>query len=87
MLGLQGLGSSGGFERLHFLLESAFDGPDLSMAFIKVILLQADLACKIVASYYQDASSASLAGICTGSLALTGPTITRAKMLLVKASH
>ncbi len=38
MLGLQGLGSSGGFERLHYLLESAFDGPDLSMAFMKVML-------------------------------------------------
>ena len=36
MLGLQGLGSSGGFERLHYLLEMAFDGPDLSMAFMKV---------------------------------------------------
>ncbi|KAK9837535.1 hypothetical protein WJX84_012436 [Apatococcus fuscideae] len=35
MLGLQGLGSSGGFERLHYLLETAFDGPDLSMAFLK----------------------------------------------------
>ena len=38
MLGLQGLGSSGGFERLHYLLESAFDGDDLSMAFKKVSL-------------------------------------------------
>lgn len=39
MLGLQGLGSSGGFERLHYLLETAFDGPDLSMSFMKVGLL------------------------------------------------
>ena len=37
MLGLQGLGSSGGFERLHYLLEAAFDGEDLSMAFMKVM--------------------------------------------------
>lgn len=37
-MGLQGLGSSGGFERLHYLLETAFDGPDLSMAFMKVSL-------------------------------------------------
>ena len=30
-----GLGSSGGFERLHYLLERAWDGPELSYAFLK----------------------------------------------------
>jgi hypothetical protein len=36
LLGLSGLGSWGGFERLHYLFERAFDGPDLSLAFLKV---------------------------------------------------
>ena len=36
-LGLAGLGMSSGFERLHYLLESAFDADsDLSPAFLKV---------------------------------------------------
>ena len=35
-LGLAGLGMSSGFERLHYLLESAFDADgDLSPAFLK----------------------------------------------------
>ena len=36
LLGLSGLGSGGGFERLHYLLERAFDGPDISLAFLSV---------------------------------------------------
>ena len=36
LLGLSGLGSSGGFERLHYLLERAFDGPDISLTFLRV---------------------------------------------------
>lgn len=39
LLGLSGLGSGGGFERLHYLVERAFDGPDLSLAFLRVCLL------------------------------------------------
>lgn len=38
MLGLNGLGSGGGFERLHFLLERAFDGEDgdeIGISFLK----------------------------------------------------
>ncbi|KAK9810112.1 hypothetical protein WJX72_005044 [[Myrmecia] bisecta] len=37
ILGLSGLGSGAGFERLHFLLEKAFDGSsaELSLAFLK----------------------------------------------------
>ena len=35
-LGLLGLGTVGGFERLHYLLERAWDGPDLSLVFLKV---------------------------------------------------
>ena len=31
-----GLGSGGGFERLHYLLERAWDGDDLSYSFLKV---------------------------------------------------
>eukprot|EP00884_Botryococcus_braunii_P015152 jgi/Botrbrau1/23638/Bobra.55_2s0025.1 len=34
-LGLAGLGSGGGFDRLHYLFERAFDGPDLSLTFLK----------------------------------------------------
>lgn len=37
LLGLSGLGSGGGFERLHFLFERAFDGPELSLVFLKVV--------------------------------------------------
>ena len=36
LLGLSGLGSVGGFERLHFLLERAFDGDDISSVFLSV---------------------------------------------------
>jgi hypothetical protein len=36
LLGLVGLGSAGGFERLHFLLERAFDGPHLTNSFLIV---------------------------------------------------
>ena len=36
LLGLSGLGSVGGFERLHFLLERAFDGDDISSVFLNV---------------------------------------------------
>lgn len=32
-----GLGSGGGFERLHFLLEKAWDGNDISLTFMKVL--------------------------------------------------
>lgn len=35
-LGMTGLGSAGGFERLHLLLERTFDGPDLSQNFLMV---------------------------------------------------
>ncbi|KAK9800746.1 hypothetical protein WJX73_004303 [Symbiochloris irregularis] len=35
LLGLAGLGSGGGFERLHYLLERAFDGPDISHTFLR----------------------------------------------------
>ncbi len=31
-----GLGSGGGFERLHFLLEKAWDGDEISLSFMKV---------------------------------------------------
>lgn len=62
MLGLQGLGTSGGFERLHYLLESAFDGPDLSMAFMKVTLLLPGPA-------YQEQL---LENLLTGSLGISG---------------
>ena len=34
--GLEALGTSGGFDRLHFLLERAFDGADISLYFLKV---------------------------------------------------
>ncbi len=34
--GAAGLGSGGGFERLHYLLERAWDGEDLSYSFLKV---------------------------------------------------
>ncbi len=43
-----GLGSAGGFERLHFLLETAFDGDELSATFKKVGLLQFDLSANPV---------------------------------------
>ncbi len=33
-----GLGSGGGFERLHFLLEKAWDGNQISLSFMKVKL-------------------------------------------------
>ena len=36
LLGMTGLGSAGGFERLHFLLERIFDGPSLSLNFLIV---------------------------------------------------
>ena len=36
LLGLSGLGSVGGFERLHFLLERAFDGDEISSVFLNV---------------------------------------------------
>lgn len=39
MLGLAGLGSAGGFERLHFLLERTFDGQALSVNFLIVSTL------------------------------------------------
>lgn len=35
LLGLSGLGSGGGFERLHYLLERAFDGRDISLVFLR----------------------------------------------------
>ncbi|CAL8463199.1 g2733 [Coccomyxa elongata] len=35
VLGLSGLGSGGGFERLHFLLEKAWDGDHISLSFMK----------------------------------------------------
>ncbi|EIE21357.1 alpha/beta-hydrolase [Coccomyxa subellipsoidea C-169] len=35
LLGLSGLGSGGGFERLHFLLEKAWDGDEISLSFMK----------------------------------------------------
>lgn len=38
-LGLTGLGQGTGFERLHYLLERAFDGDELSYAFKKVGIL------------------------------------------------
>lgn len=41
LLGLVGLGSAGGFERLHFLLEGAFDGPHLTKNFLIVSSLSA----------------------------------------------
>lgn len=36
LLGMTGLGSAGGFERMHFLLERIFDGPSLSLNFLIV---------------------------------------------------
>ena len=36
LLGCLGLGYAGGFDRLHYLLESAFDGNRLSYRFLKV---------------------------------------------------
>lgn len=36
LLGLQSLGFSHGFERLHYLLEAAWDGDELSHKFKKV---------------------------------------------------
>lgn len=39
LLGLVGLGSAGGFERLHFLLERTFDGQALSINFLIVSLI------------------------------------------------
>lgn len=40
LLGLSGLGSGGGFERLHYLLERAFDGRDISLVFLRVQALR-----------------------------------------------
>ena len=46
-LGLAALGMSSGFERLHYLLESAFDADgDLSPAFLKVRALWSSLNCR-----------------------------------------
>lgn len=40
LLGMAGLGMGGGFERLHYLLESAFDADgQLSIAFLRVGVL------------------------------------------------
>ncbi len=36
LLGMTGLGSAGGFERMHFLLERIFDGESLSLNFLIV---------------------------------------------------
>ncbi len=46
-LGLAGLGMSWGFERLHYLLESAFDADgDLSPAFLKARRLWSPQGCR-----------------------------------------
>ena len=47
LLGMSGLGMGGGFERLHYLLESAFD-PDgqLSITFLRVRRCSARTATK-----------------------------------------
>jgi len=47
LLGLVGLGSAGGFERLHFLLESAFDGPHLTTNFLIVSSSQPHLSLQL----------------------------------------
>ena len=49
LLGLAGLGSGGGFERLHYLLERAFDGPDISLAFLRVRVYVVRVVCWILA--------------------------------------
>lgn len=36
LLGLHSMGFSTGFERLHYLFEGSFDGPELSRKFLKV---------------------------------------------------
>ena len=38
---MEGMGSGGGFDRLHFLLERAFDGTDISLVFLKARLPRA----------------------------------------------
>lgn len=38
LLGLSALGFSTGFEQLHYMFEGAFDGDDLSLKFLKVLI-------------------------------------------------
>ena len=38
LLGLSALGFSTGFEQLHYMFEGAFDGDDLSLKFLKVLM-------------------------------------------------
>ena len=49
---VSGLGSAGGFERLHYLLEHAWDGPELGYAFLKVGTSAPTLPQRCLGSYH-----------------------------------
>lgn len=60
-MGLAGLGFSLGFERLHYVLENAFDGDELSYRFKKVNLVRVHVVLFRVLYSAACISNASLA--------------------------
>ena len=67
LLGLSGLGSAGGFERLHFLLERAFVDEELSDVFRRVGRSSGAKSCTHLTPHIQ--VSGLLKNVCTAALA------------------